>query len=215
MSGEHVSKKHKFETDDPAKIVPNLTSIVQQVAATSSGLTGHLRDNWFSEPWRVASRHHPLTSVSLPEYVGLKDIPEKMVKLFHEGDRERTAMGLLNAVSGAGKSATLQCCEEHFNNQDGDGLPLALAVTFSRSENDLKSLDAAQGLTMRIAERFLMKQGRFHEFRQLWKQNFIHKVVELPTLVQEIYHLLERGDNKQTLLTLVDEPGLAGSGVCF
>lgn len=73
---------------------------------------------------------------------------------------------MLNAVSGAGKTATIQYCEHAINgsNKNGEENPLALAVSFNLHRfGDRTELTADQSLTMRLAERFLNTERYFQE----------------------------------------------------
>ena len=74
---------------------------------------------------------------------------------------------MVNAGSGSGKSVALQFSKEKIS-QDTKSPYTALPVTFNGSTEDGDSLEECEGLAMRIAERFFVRQGAFDAFRNWW-----------------------------------------------
>jgi len=200
---------------DPKRVKTNNIMVsMGEVISKCEELKSHLRHDWKSNPTSLPRRQNHLCGIKSNRVIGIDEFPTKICRLFdfENERRDRPGMGMVNAGSGSGKSVALQFSEEKIN-QNTKSPYTALAVTFNRSTEDGDSLEECEGLAMRIAERFFMRQGAFDAFRNWWIT--VQKGdpnVNVFSVVDGILQLMIEPKGKSgKLLILVDEAGLAGS----
>jgi hypothetical protein len=205
------STQHSDVRSSPC--LPHLSDILADIVTTfcadNDGQLLIFRD-WKGAPLDVASTGS--TKLLDPGFSEVVECDEHIQRILtfaesasQDGRPGRYPCLLTTASSGAGKSALLQAVADKAIPQDICVLP----ITFNRHEPDPGGLPAANGLALRIAERFLCADGsNFDRFRQLWIKHGLSAPHKNASVVRVVEHILQLVKNIP-LLILIDEPGLA------